>query len=230
MTDIFMYWKNIRFALSLLVVYTLLFTACNKAPTSTAAENTNPVDTRLATLPVLTSGEATATFAGGCFWATEEEMKSLKGVRAVVSGYAGGDLEYPTYEQVGTDQTGHAESVQIYYDPTILSYDTLLDAFFAGHDATELNRQGPDIGKHYRSVAFYRTPAEKSRIDAAIRRDSKNHKAPIVTQVVPFVAFYPAEMYHQDYYRQHPYSLYIHLVSEPKVDKFRKRMAEWVKE
>jgi peptide-methionine (S)-S-oxide reductase len=225
-----MYWKNIRFTLSLLVVCPLVFVACKQAPTNAAAENTNPVDTRLATLPALKSGEAITTVAGGCFWAIEEEMKSLKGVRAVVSGYAGGDLEYPTYEQVGTDQTGHAESVQIYYDPTILSYDTMLDAFFAGHDATELNRQGPDIGKQYRSVAFYRTTAEKSRIDAAIRRESKNHKAPIVTQVVPFAAFYPAEMYHQDYYRQHPYSLYIHLVSEPKVDKFRKRMAEWVKE
>ncbi|GAB3883154.1 peptide-methionine (S)-S-oxide reductase MsrA [Spirosoma agri] len=219
-----MYWKNTLIILSLLVSGNLLFVACNQTPTTAAAEATNPVDTRLATLPVLRPGEAVATFGGGCFWATEEEMKLLKGVRQVVSGYAGGDLDYPTYEQVGTDQTGHAESVQVYYDPTVISYDVLVDAFFAGHDATELNRQGPDRGKHYRSVAFYRTPTEKARIEAAIRRESVHHKAPIVTQVVPFTAFYPAERYHQGYYRQHPYSLYIHLVSEPKVDKFRERM------
>lgn len=165
-----------------------------------------------------------ATVAGGCFWAVQEEMKSLKGVREAVSGYAGGEQDYPTYEQVGTDQTGHSESVQVYYDPKVISYDVLLDAFFAGHDATQLNRQGPDVGKHYRSVAFYRTPDEKVRIEAAIKREQAHHESPIVTQVVPFKAFFPAELYHQDYYRHNPYNLYIHLVSEPKVDKFRGRM------
>jgi|GEM_PF-175144 len=208
----------------------LLVAGCQQSPTSAASEATTPVDTRLATLPPLQPGEAVATFGGGCFWAVDEEMKSLKGVRAVVSGYAGGDLEYPTYEQVGTDQTGHAESVQVYYDPKIIPYPVLLDAFFAGHDATELNRQGPDIGQHYRSIVFYRTPSEKASIEAAIRRESTHHTAPIVTQVVPFAAFYPAERYHQGYYALHPYSLYIHLVSEPKVKKFRDRMEDWLKE
>ncbi|MFD2933922.1 peptide-methionine (S)-S-oxide reductase MsrA [Spirosoma flavum] len=192
-----------------------------------SAEKTSTViDINPAKLPAVLPGEAVATVAGGCFWAVQEEMKLLKGVRKTVSGYAGGDLAYPTYEQVGTDQTGHAEAVQIYYNPTVLSYDVLLDAFFAGHDATQLNRQGPDIGKHYRSVIFYRTPNEKARIEAAIQREttSGHHQGQVVTQVVPFDVFYPAEVYHQDYYRHNPYNLYIHLVSEPKVEKFREQM------
>lgn len=215
------------FILAFLLV-NVAMSGCNQAPTAAASEPTGVVDTRLATLPTLRQGEAVATFGGGCFWAVEEEMRLLKGVRAVVSGYAGGDLAYPTYEQVGTDQTGHAEAVQVYYNPAVMPYNVLLDAFFAGHDATQLNRQGPDIGKHYRSIVFFRNTVEKAAIEAAIKRESTHHKAPIVTQIVPFKAFYPAEMYHQGYYRQHPYSLYIHLVSEPKVDKFRERMHTWL--
>lgn len=196
------------------------------------ASKTTPVmDVKPAKLPTPKPGEAVATFAGGCFWAVQEEMKLLKGVREAVSGYSGGDLAFPTYEQVGTDQTGHAEAVQVYYDPSVISYDVLLDAFFAGHDATQLNRQGPDIGKHYRSVVFYRSPAEKARIEAAIQREnsSGHHQARVVTQVVPFEAFYPAEGYHQNYYRQNPYNMYIHLVSAPKVDAFKERMESRLK-
>lgn len=204
-----------------------LLTGCTHKPDKPTA---TVIDVSPVKLPEPRPGEAIATVSGGCFWAVQEEMASLRGVRLAVSGYAGGDLAYPTYEQVLTDQTGHAETVQIYYDPTVLSYDVLLDAFFAGHDATERNRQGPDIGRHYRSMVFYRTPAEKARIAAAIQRESRHHQGPIVTEVVPFTAFYPAEGYHQDYYRQHPYSLYIHVVSQPKVEKFRDRMADWLKE
>ncbi len=207
----------------------LFLTSCHQKPA-----NKTPVviDINPAKLPELRPGEAVATFGGGCFWAVQEEMSLLKGVRTAVSGYAGGDLDYPTYEQVSTDQTGHAETVQVYYDPKLISYDVLLDAFFAGHDATQLNRQGPDIGKHYRSVAFYRTPDEKARIDEAIRREnaSKHHQGQVVTQVMPFNAFFPAEGYHQNYYRQNSYNLYIHLVSEPKVETFRERMAGRLKE
>ena len=208
--------------ISFLILFVGLLIGCDQQPSDKPTNTT--IDINPAKLPALRSGEAVATVAGGCFWAVQEEMKSLEGVREAVSGYAGGNLEYPTYEQVSTDQTGHAETVQIYYDPKVISYDVLMDAFFAGHDATQLNRQGPDVGKHYRSAIFYRTPDEKARIESAIRRDQANHKAPIVTQVVPFRAFYPAEMYHQDYYRHNPYNLYIHLVSEPKVDKFREKM------
>ncbi|WP_461146776.1 peptide-methionine (S)-S-oxide reductase MsrA [Spirosoma pulveris] len=213
-----------------LVMGTLLFPGCRQR-TDTSNVST-VIDINPAKLPALQPGEAVATFAGGCFWAVQEEMRLLKGVRTVVSGYAGGDLAFPTYEQVGTDQTGHAEAVQVYYNPSVISYDVLLDAFFAGHDATQLNRQGPDIGRHYRSAVFYRNPGEKARVNAAIQREnvSGHHQGRVVTQVVPLAAFYPAEMYHQDYYRHNPYNMYIHLVSEPKVDTFRERMEKWLRE
>lgn len=184
-------------------------------------------DTAPAKLPTLKPGEAVATFAGGCFWCTEEALEQLKGVREVVSGYAGGKLKNPTYEQVGTDQTGHAEAVQVYYDPKVISYDVLLDGFFASHDPTTVNRQGPDVGTQYRSVAFYRTPEEKAKIEAAIQRVNASgvHAAKVVTQVVPFEAFWPAENYHQGYYRDHPNEPYIRQVSAPKIAKFQKAMA-----
>ncbi len=184
-----------------------------------------------AKLPVPKPGETVATFAGGCFWAMEEGMNQLKGVREVVSGYAGGTVKNPTYEQVGTDQTGHAESVQVYYDPSVISYDRLLDAFFAGHDPTTLNRQGPDAGRDYRSVAFYRTPAEKNAILTAIKRTnaSKHYANPVVTEVAPIEVFYPAENYHQNYFSLHPNQPYIQSVSLPKVEKLRRAMAGYLK-
>ncbi len=184
-----------------------------------------------AKLPTPKPGEAVATFAGGCFWALEEGMNQLKGVREVVSGYAGGNVKNPTYEQVGTDQTGHAESVQVYYDPKIISYAKLLDAFFAGHDPTTLNRQGPDVGRDYRSVAFYRTPAEKAQIEAAIKRvnESGHYSGKVVTEVTAINEFYPAENYHQNYFSLHPDQPYIQRVSRPKVEKLRKAMAGHLK-
>ncbi|WP_020598611.1 peptide-methionine (S)-S-oxide reductase MsrA [Spirosoma panaciterrae] len=184
------------------------------------------VDTTPARLPALKPGEAVATFAGGCFWAQEEGFDQLKGVREVVSGYSGGHVANPTYPEVGTDETGHAESVQVYYDPKVISYRELLDAFFAGHDPTTLNRQGPDVGRDYRSVAFYRTPAEKQEIMAAIQRvnASKHYANPVVTEVVPFNVFYPAENYHQNYCKLHPNQPYIQHVSIPKIEKLRHAM------
>ena len=184
-----------------------------------------------AKLPSLKPGEAVATFAGGCFWALEEGMNQLKGVREVVSGYAGGTVKNPTYEQVGTDLTGHAESVQVYYDPKVITYAQLLDAFFAGHDPTTLNRQGPDAGRDYRSVAFYRTPEEKGQIQDAIKRtnESKHYSNPVVTEVTPITVFYPAENYHQNYFALHPDQPYIQHVSLPKVEKLRKAMAGHLK-
>ena len=184
-------------------------------------------DTTPAKLPALKPGEAVATFAGGCFWAQEEGFDQLKGVREVISGYSGGFVKNPTYQQVGTDETGHAESVQVYYDPALISYRDLLHAFFAGHDPTTLNRQGPDAGRDYRSVAFYRTPAEKAEIEAAINETnaSKHYNGPVITEVLPFKVFYTAENYHQNYCRLHPNQPYIQAVSLPKVAKLRKAMS-----
>ena len=189
-------------------------------------------DTSPAKLPDLKPGEAVATLAGGCFWCTEAQFESLRGVREVISGYAGGDLEKPTYEQVGSGQTGHAEAFQVYYDPAVIPFDTLVKAFFIGHDGSSLNRQGPDVGTQYRSIAFYRTPEEKAAIDKAIQHENESGKysRPIVTQVVPFEKFYPAEVYHQGYYYTHPNEMYVSTVSEPKVEKFRKRMSAWLKD
>ncbi|GAA4010563.1 peptide-methionine (S)-S-oxide reductase MsrA [Hymenobacter fastidiosus] len=174
--------------------------------------------------PAKLNGLAVATFAGGCFWCTEEVFEELRGVREVISGYAGGKEPKPTYEQVGSGQTSHAEAVQVYYDPKQVSYQTLLEVFFVGaHDPTTLNRQGPDAGTQYRSVAFYRTPREQQQIEAAIQRvnASKHYPNPIVTQVTAFTRFWPAEAYHQGYYRLHPENPYVQHVSLPKVEKFR---------
>jgi len=182
--------------------------------------------------PTSLDGLAVATFAGGCFWCEEEIFEELRGVRQVVSGYAGGPEPQPTYEQVGSGKTGHAESIEVYYDPQQISYQTLLNVFFgAAHDPTTLNRQGPDAGTQYRSVAFYRTPEEKQLIEATIRRvDSTHHYPdPIVTQVVPFKQFWPAEDYHQGYYRLHPDDAYVQSVSAPKVAKFRLAFADKLK-
>lgn len=209
--------RILTFALSL-----LLLTSCAQGQSK---------DYTFAKLPAPKPGEAVATFAGGCFWAMQEGMNQLKGVRQVISGYAGGSAKNPTYEQVCTDETGHAEAVQVYYDPKVISYARLLDAFFAGHDPTTLNRQGPDAGRDYRSVAFYRTPAEKAEIEAAIKRTnaSGHYSGKVVTEVVPFTQFYPAENYHQNYFALHPDQPYIRAVSLPKVEKLRKAMAGHLK-
>lgn len=201
---------------SLYIVTILLFYGCANGQTAND----------FATVPQAKSGEKIATFGGGCFWSMSEAMSELKGVNKVISGYAGGTTKNPSYEDVGSQQTGHAEVVQIYYDPNVISYNTLAEAFFFAHDPTELNRQGPDVGTDYRSIVFYRTPEEKTILLNMIKRvnASKHYTDPIVTQVVPFIAFYPAEKYHQGYYRLHGDNPYIGSVSEPKVMKFRKAM------
>jgi peptide-methionine (S)-S-oxide reductase len=164
------------------------------------------------------------TLGGGCFWCLEAVFDELKGVSKVESGYAGGHVAHPNYEQVSSGMTGHAETVQITFDPNVVSLDTILDVFFTIHDPTTLNRQGADVGEQYRSVAFYRNPQQKAAIEAAIKRTSERHEwsGPIVTQVVPFTEFYKAEDYHQAYFKLHGTQPYCQLVVAPKVAKFRK--------
>jgi peptide-methionine (S)-S-oxide reductase len=180
----------------------------------------------LTPMPKAKAGEELATFGGGCFWSMSEAMSELKGVNTVISGYAGGTTKNPTYDQVATLNTGHAECTQIYYDPKVISFTTLANAFFFAHDPTELNRQGPDVGTDYRSIAFYRTPQEKNILLELIKKINKSKRYPkaIVTQVVPFTTFYGAENYHQGYYRLNGNKTYIIQVSKPKVMKFRKVM------
>lgn len=168
--------------------------------------------------------EAVATFAEGCFWHTEIVFQSLKGVRDAISGYAGGTTSDPDYEKVSTGNTGHAESVQVYYDPSKISYQTLVAAFFASQDPTQVDRQGPDEGTQYRSVAFYRTPEEKKTVEAEIARvnASGKYKSKVATQVVPFTKFYKAEDYHQEYISVHPENGYVQHVNIPDYLRFRK--------
>lgn len=168
--------------------------------------------------------EAVATFAEGCFWHTEIVFQSLAGVRDAVSGYAGGSTKNPDYETVSSGTTGHAESVNVYYDPSKISFETLVKAFFASQDPTQLNKQGPDVGTQYRSIAFYRNEKEKAVIEAEIKRltDAKTYKAKIVTEVKPFVAFYRAEDYHQEYISHHPDNPYVQGVNIPDYLRFRK--------
>jgi peptide-methionine (S)-S-oxide reductase len=170
------------------------------------------------------ANEAVATFAEGCFWHTEIVFQSLVGVRDAVSGYAGGTDTNPDYEKVSGGETGHAESVQVYYDPSKISFETLVRAFFASHDPTEVNRQGNDVGTQYRSIAFYRNEKEKQVIESEIKRitDSKKYSDKIVTEVKSYSKFYPAEEYHQEYILHHPENPYVQHVSIPDFERFRK--------
>lgn len=166
----------------------------------------------------------TATLAGGCFWCLEAVYDQLKGVRDVVSGYSGGHVENPTYRAVCDETTGHAEAIQIQYDPAEVSYSDLLDVFFTIHDPTTLNRQGNDVGTQYRSAIFYHTPEQQQAATAKIAEYTakKVWNNPIVTQVAPFTNFYAAEDYHQEYFTNHPNQPYCQVVVAPKVAKFRK--------
>lgn len=165
-----------------------------------------------------------ATLGGGCFWCLEAVFEQLQGVEKVVSGYAGGFVAKPTYEQVCAETTGHAEVVQVTFDPSVLPYRELLDVFFSIHDPTTLNRQGNDEGTQYRSIVLYHTGAQKAAAEEAIREvaDAKLYDAPIVTEVQPFTEFFPAEPYHQGYFRTNPTQGYCRAVVAPKVAKFRK--------
>ncbi len=166
-----------------------------------------------------------ATLAGGCFWCLEAIFSELRGVEKVVSGYSGGSVPNPSYREVCTGTTGHAETVQITFDPQIIAFRELLEVFFTIHDPTTLNRQGADVGTQYRSAIFYHTP-EQGKIAQEVIAELEAAKiwdAPIVTEVTPLKAFYPAEDDHQEYFRRNPDQPYCWVVIEPKVAKFRKQ-------
>lgn len=166
----------------------------------------------------------TATFATGCFWCTEVKFQQLKGVKKVTSGFTGGTTPHPTYEQVCTGNTGHAEACNIVYDPSVISYDELLAAFFTAHDPTQLNRQGNDEGTQYRSAIFYHNSAQKGKALYYITKLNQEKVYPnkIVTQVNPYTVFYKAEGYHQDFYNRNPNQGYCKNVIQPELEKFRK--------
>lgn len=169
-----------------------------------------------------------ATFAGGCFWCQEAVFQPLRGVEQVVSGYIGGRMPNPSYEAVCSGMTGHAEAIQLSFDPAVISYHDLLELFFAFHDPTTLNRQGPDEGTQYRSAIFYHSPEQKAEAERVIREleAAGTFDSPIVTQLLPADPFYPAESYHQDYYRNNPDQAYCRAMITPKVAKLRLKYAD----
>jgi peptide-methionine (S)-S-oxide reductase len=177
------------------------------------------------------TGLSVATLGGGCFWCLEAVFENLKGVEKVVSGYAGGMTDNPTYRQVCGGNTGHAEVVQVTFDPAVVSFRDVLDVFFATHDPTTLNRQGADVGTQYRSAIFFASPEQEqvARQRIAELNAAQIWDAPLVTEVVPLQKFYPAEDYHQGYFRANPAQPYCQAVVSPKVAKFRKHFADKLK-
>jgi len=173
----------------------------------------------------------TATLAGGCFWCTEAIFKNLKGVVSVTPGYTGGHVPNPTYEQVCSGTTGHAEAIQIEFDPAIIPFEKLLDVFFATHDPTTPNRQGNDIGEQYRSVIFYHSEAQHAASEHIIKqlKREKTFNRLTVTRVIPFTNFYPAEDYHRDYYANNPNQSYCQIVIDPKIAKLRMKFTDYLK-
>ena len=172
-----------------------------------------------------------ATFGAGCFWCVEAIFQDIKGVTDVVSGYSGGRVKNPTYAEVCTGNTGHAEVCQIYFDPEIISYKELLNVFWRTHDPTTLNRQGADVGTQYRSVIFYHNEEQRKLAEESKRETDRSglYKKPLVTEITAFEQFYPAEEYHQDYFNQNPNQPYCQFNIDPKVKKFRKQFKEIIR-
>lgn len=207
----------------------ILFALISFATTSCMSKPSNPEETM--DKQSYSNKTDTATFGAGCFWCVEAVFQQLKGVISVSSGYAGGKIKNPTYREVCSGLTGHAEVCRIVYDPTIISYEELLEAFWSSHDPTTLNRQGADRGTQYRSVIFYHNENQKILAES-YKLELNQEKAfnnPVVTEISPAVDFYPAEDYHQDYYNNNADAPYCTMVIEPKLEKFKKVFKEKLK-
>ena len=216
------------FARLLAVLPALLLVACGGGSASAATPGA-VLPPPAADVPAIATGVQTAVFAGGCFWGVDAVFKHVKGVSRVVSGYAGGSAATAEYGEVGTGRTGHAESVEITYDPAIVSYGTLLKVFFSvAHDPTELNRQGPDDGPQYRSAIFVQNDTQRAAAASYIATLTKAgvYRRPIVTTLEPLTMFYPAEAYHQNYLALHPTQAYIVINDMPKLDALKRMLPE----
>ena len=199
----------------------LLLVAMTAAGQSSNNMKGKPVEHRL----------ETATLGAGCFWCVEAVYQQLEGVVKVESGYSGGTVPDPSYEQVCTGRTGHAEVIQVTFDPAKISFEELLTVYFRTHDPTTLNKQGADVGTQYRSVIFYHSPEQKAAAEKVLKQTAaaKVWDDPIVTEIAPFTAFYKAEQYHQNYYNEHSYQPYCMMVINPKLSKFRKEFSSKLK-
>ncbi len=220
--------KNI----SIIALVTFFFSCQAKVKSDDKGIAQNTISEKAVLSPSELQEYETAYFASGCFWCVEAIYESVKGVKEVVSGYSGGSEQNPTYEQVAYGKTSHAESVEVYYDPEVISFQELVQVFFGSHDPTALNRQGPDRGAHYRSIAFYENSEEEKIIRDYIKLlESKGlYDAPIVTQVVEFEKFWKAEEYHQDFERKNPNQSYIRAVSVPRLNRFKENFPGYLKE
>lgn len=219
--------KKYKYLFLFLSSIVLFLVGCNKRETNAQSEKTNEKENQMNE-----AGLEKATFGSGCFWCTEAIFENLNGVTSVVSGYAGGQVENPTYEAVCTGTTGHAEVTQITYDPNLISFDELLEVFWKTHDPTTLNRQGNDVGPQYRSVIFYHNEEQrelaekyKAELDKSGAWDN-----PIVTEITAYTNFYPAEKYHQNYYESNPNQGYCAFVIAPKLEKFKKVFKDKLKQ
>lgn len=206
-------------------------TSTNAARTAPANGDQSPAPGRPMTPVETRDGVETATFASGCFWCTEAVFQKLKGVESVKSGYSGGDVENPTYHDVCSETTGHAEAVQVTFDPAVISFAELLEVFWKLHDPTTLNQQGHDVGTRYRSAIFYHTEKQKELAEHYKEKldESGAYASPIVTEITPFSNFYPAEDYHQNYFQENGYAPYCRVVIAPKMDKLKEVFADKLK-
>lgn len=210
-----------------LLIITLLFSCQNSAQTKKeqdAVKNAEPIEVEIK------SGKARAYFASGCFWCVEAVYESVKGVEEVINGYAGGHTKNPTYEASNTGRTGHAEAVEVIYDPKVVSFSTLVDVYFASQNPSQVNGQGPDRGSQYRSILFYQNDEQKQIIESKKEALAKKLNAKIAAEVYPFQKFWIAEDYHQNYERLHPNNRYIQGVSIPRLNRFKEKMPEVLKE
>ncbi len=209
------------------LLITSMFSCQNKAQTNTeqqAVINAKPIEVPLQ------NAKARAYFASGCFWCVEAVYESVKGVDEVINGYAGGHSENPTYEASNTGRTGHAESVEVIYDPNVVSFSTLVDVYFASQDPTQVNGQGPDHGSQYRSIIFYQNKEQKQIILKKKEAIAKKLNTKIAAEVYPFQKFWKAEDYHQNYVRLNPNQLYVRGVSIPRLNEFKRKMPEVLKD
>lgn len=201
------------------IIFTILFSCQNKAQNNS---NNNQKVTEAQPVQVsIQNGKASAYFASGCFWCVEAVYESIKGVEEAISGYAGGHTENPTYESSNTGRTGHAEAVEVIYNPDVVSFETLVDAYFASQNPTQVNGQGPDIGSQYRSIIFYQNEEQKQIILKKKEALAKKLNANVAAEVYPFQKFWIAEGYHQNYEKLHPNNSYIRSVSIPRLNKFK---------
>jgi peptide-methionine (S)-S-oxide reductase len=214
--------------------FPLFFTAWCAAmgcTTTTAQSKKIEVEPQDEHLTITMEGMEVATLGAGCFWCVEAVFQQLNGVQKVESGYCGGQIKNPSYKEVCSGNTGHAEVVQVIFDPKVITFAEILEVFFETHDPTTLNRQGGDVGTQYRSSIFYHSPAQKETAEIAIQaaNESGNWNNPIVTEIVPIAPFYKAEDYHQDYFNLNGENPYCAMVIVPKVDKFKKKFKEKLK-